>query len=99
VLQGIGFMLYEQVHYDAGRVINAGFTDYIIPTLADLPQLQVDFIECPSDRGRYGAKGVGELPLDGVAPAIAAAVEAATGVEVNRVPLLPEQLMELMCRL
>ncbi|MBL7032771.1 MAG: xanthine dehydrogenase family protein [Candidatus Delongbacteria bacterium] len=98
IMQAIGFTLYEKVHYADGKTLNAGFTDYIIPTLADLPQLAVEFIEYPSDRGGYGAKGVGELPFDGVAPAIAAAIRAAVGVDVRHLPLLPEQLMELLCQ-
>ncbi len=98
VLQGVGFTLFEKVHYENGKVQNAGFTDYIIPTMADLPELQVEFIEYPSGQGGFGAKGVGELPLDGAGPAIVAALRNALDLKVTQIPVLPEQLMELLCK-
>jgi CO/xanthine dehydrogenase Mo-binding subunit len=98
ILQGLGFTLYEKVHYAEGQVQNAGFTDYIIPTMVDLPEMLVEFIEYPSDQGGFGAKGVGELPLDGVGPAVVAALRNALDLNVTQIPVLPEQLMELLCR-
>ena len=98
IAQGLGFALYEKVHYTEGQVQNAGFTDYIIPTMIDLPEIQVEFIEYPSDQGGFGAKGVGELPLDGAGPAVVAAIRNAVDLNVTQIPVLPEQLMELFCR-
>ena len=94
VAQGIGWALYEEVVYRAGRVVNGQMTNYIMPTAADLPSIRVFFEETPYADGPGGAKGIGELPMDGPAPAILNAVAQATGAAVNRVPLTPEKLME-----
>jgi CO/xanthine dehydrogenase Mo-binding subunit len=71
-------------------------TNYIMPTSADLPPIRVHFFENPYAGGPAGAKGIGELPMDGPAPAILSAVEHATGVRVDHVPLTPEALMEAL---
>ncbi|MBP7866119.1 MAG: xanthine dehydrogenase family protein [Acidobacteria bacterium] len=92
VVQGIGWTLTEKVHFKDGRVLNPGFSDYIILTPADLPELRVDFVQNPSPHGGYGAKGLGELPMDGPAPAILAALHQALGREFNRIPLTPSDL-------
>jgi CO/xanthine dehydrogenase Mo-binding subunit len=68
-------------------------TNYIIPTSADIPPIRVYFEEIPYERGPGGAKGIGELPMDGAAPAIVNAIEQATGLSFNHVPLMPEELM------
>ena len=94
VAQGIGFALYERVAWRGGRMANAQMTNYIIPTSADIPPIRVHFAENPSEFGPGGAKGIGELPMDGAAPAILNAVEHATGLSLNHVPLMPEDLME-----
>ncbi|MBI5085606.1 MAG: xanthine dehydrogenase family protein [Acidobacteria bacterium] len=96
VAQGIGWALYEDVVYDAGRVANAQMTNYIMPTSADLPPIRVVFLETPYAAGPGGAKGIGELPMDGPAPAVLNAVEEALGVSVNRIPLTPERLLEVL---
>jgi CO/xanthine dehydrogenase Mo-binding subunit len=75
---------------------NAQMTNYIMPTSADLPPIRVFFEENPYAYGPAGAKGIGELPMDGVAPAILNAVEHATGVSVTRIPMTPEVLMEAL---
>jgi CO/xanthine dehydrogenase Mo-binding subunit len=93
VAQGIGFTLFENVVWSNGRMANNQMTNYIIPTPADIPPIRVYFEENPYAYGPAGAKGIGELPMDGAAPAILSAIENATGVSFNHVPLMPESLM------
>ena len=87
VAQGIGFTLYEKCVYERGRMMNNQMTNYIMPTSMDLPLIQVHFAETPSIHGAFGAKGIGELPMDGPAPAILNAIEQATGISFTTVPL------------
>jgi CO/xanthine dehydrogenase Mo-binding subunit len=94
VAQAIGFTLFENVVWKEGRMANNQMTNYIIPTPADIPPIRVFFEENPYAYGPGGAKGIGELPMDGAAPAILNAIENATGISFNRVPLMPETLME-----
>ena len=94
VAQAIGFTLFENVVWKNGRMANSQMTNYIIPTPADIPPIRVFFEENPYAYGPGGAKGIGELPMDGAAPAILNAIEHATGISLNRVPLMPEMLME-----
>jgi CO/xanthine dehydrogenase Mo-binding subunit len=96
VAQGIGFALYENVVWREGRMVNSQMTNYIMPTSADLPPIRVHFEEIPYAHGPSGAKGLGELPIDGPAPAIVNAIENAIGVPINRIPATPEVLMEAM---
>jgi CO/xanthine dehydrogenase Mo-binding subunit len=96
VAQGIGFALYENVVWREGRMMNGQMTNYIMPTSMDVPPIRVYFEENPYARGPAGAKGIGELPLDGTAPAIANAIAMATGVDVRRIPVTPESLMEML---
>ena len=96
VAQGIGWALYEDVVWRDGRMINAQMTNYIMPTSMDVPPIRVFFEEVPYRFGPAGAKGIGELPMDGPAPAIFNAVAHATGADVTRLPLTPERLMALM---
>ncbi len=94
VAQAIGFTLFENVVWKDGRMANNQMTNYIIPTPADIPPIRVFFEENPYAYGPGGAKGIGELPMDGAAPAILNALENAIGVSFNHVPLMPEMLME-----
>jgi CO/xanthine dehydrogenase Mo-binding subunit len=94
VAQGIGFALFERVAWQNGRMMNGQMTNYIIPTAADMPPVRVHFQENPYAGGPGGAKGIGELPMDGPAPAILNAIENATGVAFDHAPLMPEDLME-----
>jgi CO/xanthine dehydrogenase Mo-binding subunit len=96
VAQGIGFALYENVVWQEGRMSNGQMTNYIMPTSMDIPPIRVLFEEIPYARGPAGAKGIGELPLDGTAPAIANAIAHATGVDVTRLPITPEVLLEML---
>jgi len=96
VAQAIGWALYERVVWREGRMANAEMTNYIMPTSMDLPPIRVYFEERPYAHGPGGAKGIGELPMDGPAPAILNAVAHATGTDPRSVPLTPESLMALM---
>jgi CO/xanthine dehydrogenase Mo-binding subunit len=95
VAQAIGWTLHEQVVWREGRMANGQMTNYIMPTAMDLPPIRVSFDERPYPYGPGGAKGIGELPMDGVAPAILNAVHHATGVSARRIPLTPEAFMDL----
>jgi CO/xanthine dehydrogenase Mo-binding subunit len=94
VAQAIGFTLFENVVWQNGRMANGQMTNYIMPTAADIPPIRVYFEENPYAYGPGGAKGIGELPMDGAAPAILSAIENATGVSFSHVPLMPEAMME-----
>lgn len=96
VAQAVGWALYEGVVWKDGRMMNGQMTNYIMPTAADIPPIDVRFVEVPFAHGPSGAKGVGELPMDGPAPAIANALSEALGVSVDRIPALPENLLALM---
>lgn len=93
VVQGIGWALLENVITEDGGMINNQMTNYVIPTSADLPPIRVFFEEQPSRYGPHGAKGMGELPMDGTAPAVINAVCHALNTSINRIPLTPEPLM------
>ena len=90
--QALGYALLENAIYENGVMQNAQFTNYVIPTTLDTPPMTVDLIENPYSRGPFGAKGVGELPFDVPAPAVAAAVFNATGLFIPELPLLPERI-------
>jgi CO/xanthine dehydrogenase Mo-binding subunit len=98
VAQAIGFALYEKVVWHNGRMLNNQMTNYIMPTSVDLPPIRVFFEELGNIHGAHGAKGIGELPMDGPAPAIVSAVEDAIGVRFDSIPLLPEDLFERLRR-
>jgi CO/xanthine dehydrogenase Mo-binding subunit len=93
IAQGIGYALYEKVVMQNGHMANSQMTNYIIPTAEDVPPIHVFFEEIPFKYGGYGAKGIGELPHDGPAPAIVNAIKDATGVSFHSIPLLPEDLV------
>jgi CO/xanthine dehydrogenase Mo-binding subunit len=94
VAQAIGMTLYENVVWQNGRMANGQMTNYIMPTAADIPPIRVYFEENPYAFGPAGAKGIGELPMDGPAPAILNAIENATGMSFDRIPLMPEAMMD-----
>ena len=96
IAQAIGWALHERVVWREGRMANGQMTNYIMPTSMDLPPIRVFFEERPYPYGPGGAKGIGELPMDGPAPAILNAVHHATGVSADRIPLTPELMLELM---
>jgi xanthine dehydrogenase YagR molybdenum-binding subunit len=95
-VMGVGMTLFEQTVYDPrnGAPINSNFADYIVPTSADAPLIDVHFLDIPDPlMGSYGARGIGEIGLAGVAPAITAAVYHATGVRVRELPVRIEDLL------
>jgi CO/xanthine dehydrogenase Mo-binding subunit len=96
VAQAIGWALHERVVWREGRMVNGEMTNYIMPTSMDLPPIRVFFEEQPYAHGPSGAKGIGELPMDGPAPAILNAVAHATGADPRAIPMTPESLMALM---
>jgi CO/xanthine dehydrogenase Mo-binding subunit len=96
IAQGIGFALYEKVVWDRGRMQNGQMTNYIIPTSADLPPIRVYFEEWGNVHGAFGAKGIGELPMDGPAPAVVNAITDALGVAMNSVPATPEDIFDAL---
>jgi len=95
-LQAVGYGLLEELVWDKGRIVNNRLTNYIIPTALDAPEMETIIIENPYPHGPFGAKGVGELPMDGAAPAITAAVFNATGAFVSEIPITPERLQRSM---
>jgi CO/xanthine dehydrogenase Mo-binding subunit len=96
VAQAIGLALYEKVLWQDGRMLNGQMTNYIMPASCDLPAIRVIFEEIGNPHGTYGAKGIGELPMDGPAPAIVNAVVDALGIDFDSVPLLPEEILAAM---
>ncbi len=96
IAQGIGYALYEKVQLKDGHMVNNQMTNYIMPTAEDVPPIHVVFEEIPFSHGGYGAKGIGELPHDGPAPAILNAIRNATGVSFTAIPLLPEDVFAVL---
>ena len=97
-LQGLGYALLEEVRWKDGRIWNHQLTNYIIPTSMDAPPIHVELVEIPYSHGPFGAKGVGELPMDAPAPAVVAAIAYATGVRVDQIPVIPERLLAALAR-
>ena len=92
VVQGLGWALLESAVYRDGVMQNPRLTDYVIPTSLDTPQVEVSFVPAPYSKGPFGAKGVGELPMDIPGPAVAAAVHDALGVWLLELPITPERI-------
>ena len=90
--QGIGYALLEDVVMRDGRMANAQLTNYIIPTPPDTPPIETIILEQPYEHGPFGAKGVGEMPIDGPAPAVVNALRH-IGFDVRAIPATPERLM------
>jgi CO/xanthine dehydrogenase Mo-binding subunit len=91
--QGLGLALLEEIQLRDGKVLNASFTDYLLPTILDMPPVKSDILELPDPRAPYGLRGVGEPPTISSTPAIVAALRAATGKDLPRVPVRPEQIV------
>jgi CO/xanthine dehydrogenase Mo-binding subunit len=91
-LQALGWAVLEDVVYREGRVANPNMTNCIVPTFADAPEMETILVEKPYPFGPHGAKGVGEIPMDGPAAAVAGAVEDALDVAFDRLPILPERV-------
>jgi CO/xanthine dehydrogenase Mo-binding subunit len=90
--QGIGLALMEEIIMADGKVRNPSFTDYLIPTILDMPPTRVDVLELADPHAPYGLRGVGEPPTISATPAVVAAVRAATGLPLARIPIRPEHI-------
>jgi xanthine dehydrogenase D subunit len=98
ILQGVGLAIMEELRVDKGVVRNASFTDYLIPTILDAPDVEAVIIEDPEPGGPFGAKGFAELPTISATPAVVAAIRAATGRALTRVPVRPEDVAGVPAR-
>jgi xanthine dehydrogenase D subunit len=92
IAQGLGLAVMEEIVVEKGRIRNASFTDYLLPTMLDMPDVVMSLIEEPDPQAPLGAKGVGEPPTVSSTPAIVAAIRAATGVPLVRVPVRPQDI-------
>jgi CO/xanthine dehydrogenase Mo-binding subunit len=93
--QGLGLALMEELQTRDGVITNASFTDYLIPTTLDMPPVASELVEEPEPDAPYGAKGVGEPPTVVSTAAIVSALRAATGRELTRVPVRPDEIVGL----
>ncbi|HEV3067131.1 MAG TPA: xanthine dehydrogenase subunit D [Streptosporangiaceae bacterium] len=92
--QGLGLALMEEIQVVDGVVRNPSFTDYLIPTILDMPPMKLDILELADPHAPYGLRGVGEPPTISSTPAIVAAIRAATGRPLRRVPVRPDDIVE-----
>jgi xanthine dehydrogenase D subunit len=92
IAQGLGLAVMEEIVVDDGYIRNASFTDYLLPTALDAPEVVATFVEEPDPQAPLGAKGVGESPTVSSTPAIVAAIRAATGLDLARVPVRPQDI-------
>src|SRR5438309_8350706 len=90
--QGLGLAVMEEIQVKDGVIRNASFTDYLLPTILDMPPMRMDILELGDPNSPYGLKGVGEPPTISSGPAIVAAIRAATGRDINRVPVRPHDI-------
>jgi CO/xanthine dehydrogenase Mo-binding subunit len=94
IAQGVGLAVMEELLVDGGVVRNPSFTDYLIPTALDAPDVEMSLIEEPEPGAPFGAKGVGEPPTISSTPAVVAAIRAATGRPLTRVPVRPADITD-----
>jgi CO/xanthine dehydrogenase Mo-binding subunit len=90
--QGMGLALMEEIVVEDGKIKNPSFTDYLIPTILDMPPMQVKVLEYPDPHAPYGVRGVGEPSTISSGPAVAAAIRAASGVPLRKLPIRPEHI-------
>ena len=90
--QGLGLAVMEEIQVRDGMIRNPSFTDYLIPTILDMPPMRIEVLEYPDPHAPYGLRGVGEPPTISSGPAIVAAIRAATGLPLNQVPVRPEHI-------
>jgi xanthine dehydrogenase D subunit len=93
--QGLGLALLEEIQVKDGRVLNASFTDYLLPTILDMPPMQIEILEHADPEAPYGLKGAGEPPHISTPPAVLAALRAASGRPLARIPVRPEHIVGL----
>jgi xanthine dehydrogenase D subunit len=94
--QGLGLAVMEEIQVVDGKIRNPSFTDYLIPTILDMPPMGVDVLELADPHAPYGLRGVGEPPTISSTPAIVAAIRNATGLALNRTPVRPEHITGVM---
>ncbi len=92
IAQGVGLAVMEEIVVEGGLVKNPSFTDYLIPTMLDVPDVSIALITEPEPHAPFGAKGIGEPPTLSSTPAVVAALRAATGVDLTRVPVRPQDI-------
>jgi CO/xanthine dehydrogenase Mo-binding subunit len=93
VVQGLGYALMEELVIDNGKILNSSFLDYYIPTAADIPPIKPILVEAPDiENGPFGAKGIGEPPIEPVAAAVANAIYNALGFPIREFPYSPERV-------
>jgi CO/xanthine dehydrogenase Mo-binding subunit len=90
--QGLGLAVMEEIQISGGKIRNPSFTDYLIPTILDMPPMRIEVLEYPDPHAPYGVRGVGEAPTISSGPAVVAAIRAATGLALNQVPVRPEHI-------
>jgi CO/xanthine dehydrogenase Mo-binding subunit len=94
VAQALGYALLEEFQMRDGRVTTPSFSSYLLPTALDVPAEVIPvFLETPDGTGPFGARGVAEMPMVPMAPAIASAIHAATGAWVDTQPMTPERVL------
>ena len=98
-VMGMGFALSEEYLTKDGLPVNIGFTNYIIPSIADMPEIHVHFLDLPSPLGALGVKGLAEIPTSSIAPAITNAIFDATGARVTQIPATPERVLQAIADL
>ncbi len=97
IAQGVGYALYEEVKSEEGRILNAGFTDYKMPSAADLDfPIELEFVETDDPYGPFGAKGAGEPGIVATAPAVGNAIFDAIGVRIVDLPITPEKIIRAL---
>jgi CO/xanthine dehydrogenase Mo-binding subunit len=92
IAQGLGLAVMEEIQVSGGVVRNPSFTDYLIPTILDMPPVRLDVLELADPHAPYGLRGIGEPPTISSTPAVVAAIRAATGIDLTRVPVRPEHI-------
>jgi len=92
IAQGVGLAVMEEIIQVDGHVRNASFTDYLLPTFLDMPDVAISLIEEPDPMAPLGAKGVGEPPTISSTPAVVAAIRDAIGKDLHRVPVRPSDI-------
>ena len=90
--QGMGLAVMEEIQVTGGQIRNPSFTDYLIPTILDMPPMRIEILEYPDPNAPYGLRGVGEPPTISSGPAVMAAIRAATGLGLPRIPVRPEHI-------
>ncbi len=99
MLQAIGWSHIEDMRVDDnGKYTASHMNSYLVPTTLDTPEWEIELIEDPCDQGCFGAKGIGELPMNAAGPAFVSAVDSAVGVFCDSIPCTGEKLFRLMCR-